>query len=122
MHGINGLLYANLKNLSMCRQDKVSWHLIGLGNEVDMHTVTFYGATVMENQNRKDTVSLLPGEFMISGLSKSNSMTLVLNVLAFLYEKVWGAYHLTRKTGNSGWRKNSTCHCDWKVPETWSSD
>lgn len=73
MHGINGLLYANLKNLSMCRQDKVSWHLIGLGNEVDMHTVTFYGATVMENQNRKDTVSLLPGEFMISGSSKSNS-------------------------------------------------
>lgn len=62
MHGINGLLYANLQGLEMCRNDEVSWHLIGFGNEVDMHTITFYGQTVVENNNRKDTVSLLPGK------------------------------------------------------------
>ena len=63
MHGINGRLYANLDGLHMCRGDKVSWHLIGLGNEVDMHTAAFYGQTVMQDSGRKDTISLLPGQY-----------------------------------------------------------
>ena len=61
MHGINGFLYANLPGLELCIGDKVSWHLIGLGNEVDMHTAYFYGNTFTYNGNMKDTVSLLPG-------------------------------------------------------------
>ena len=61
MHGINGYLYANLPGLEVCLGDKVSWHLIGLGNEVDMHTAYFYGNTFSENGQMKDTVSLLPG-------------------------------------------------------------
>ena len=61
MHGINGYLYANLPDLEVCLGDKVSWHLIGLGNEVDMHTAYFYGNTFSENGQMKDTVSLLPG-------------------------------------------------------------
>ena len=61
MHGINGYLYANLPDLEVCLGEKVSWHLIGLGNEVDMHTAYFYGNTFSENGQMKDTVSLLPG-------------------------------------------------------------
>lgn len=61
MHGINGYLYANLPGLELCLGDRVSWHLIGLGNEVDMHTAYFYGNTFTYNGNMKDTVSLLPG-------------------------------------------------------------
>ena len=61
MHGINGFLYANLPGLELCLGDRVSWHLIGLGNEVDMHTAYFYGNTFTYNGNVKDTVSLLPG-------------------------------------------------------------
>ena len=64
MHGINGRMYANLDGLRMCKGDKVSWHLIGLGNEVDMHTAAFYGQTVMHDSSRKDTVSLLPGWYL----------------------------------------------------------
>ena len=65
MHGINGFLYGNLPGLSMCKGDKVSWHLIGVGNEVDMHGAYFYGNTFLNNKNRKDTVNLLPGKAMI---------------------------------------------------------
>ena len=45
MHGINGYLYGNLPGLDMCLGDDVSWHLIGYGNEVDMHGAHFHGQT-----------------------------------------------------------------------------
>lgn len=67
MHGINGFLYANLPGLELCLGDRVSWHLIGLGNEVDMHTAYFYGNTFTYNGNVKDTVSLLPGNIGNTG-------------------------------------------------------
>ncbi len=40
--GINGKMYANLHGLNMAENDKTEWYLIGLGNEVDMHTVHFH--------------------------------------------------------------------------------
>lgn len=41
--GINGQMYANLQSLKMHVGDYVNWHLIGLGNEADIHTVHFHG-------------------------------------------------------------------------------
>ena len=38
MHSVNGRIYANLKGLDVCVGDRISWHLSGLGNEVDIHT------------------------------------------------------------------------------------
>ena len=68
MHGINGYLFANLPGLDMCLNKKVSWHLIGLGNEVDIHGVNFHGQTLDINSNRKDTVNLIPGRAIASGV------------------------------------------------------
>jgi hypothetical protein len=62
MHGINGFLFANLPGLDMCLNDKISWHLIGYGNEVDIHGAYFHGQTFLMNKNRKDAVNLIPGE------------------------------------------------------------
>ena len=45
MHGINGYIYGNIKYLEMNSGETVDWYLIGLGNEVDMHTVHFHGQT-----------------------------------------------------------------------------
>uniref|UniRef100_A0A8C5PA31 ferroxidase n=1 Tax=Leptobrachium leishanense TaxID=445787 RepID=A0A8C5PA31_9ANUR len=42
MHAINGKMYANLHGLTMQVGDHILWHLIGLGNEVDLHTVHFH--------------------------------------------------------------------------------
>ena len=72
MHGINGFLYGNLPGLSMCKGEKVSWHLIGVGNEVDKHGAYFYGNTFLNNKNRKDTVNLLPGTVIFFFGSKQN--------------------------------------------------
>lgn len=38
IHHVNGYFYGNLPGLEMCLGDSVSWHLAGIGNEVDAHT------------------------------------------------------------------------------------
>uniref|UniRef100_A0A8C2JBU5 ferroxidase n=1 Tax=Cyprinus carpio TaxID=7962 RepID=A0A8C2JBU5_CYPCA len=66
MHGINGKLYANLHGLSMTENDKTEWYLIGLGNEVDMHTVHFHAQSFiykMNHSHRADVYDLFPGTF-----------------------------------------------------------
>ena len=51
MHGINGYVFGNLKGLEMYRKEKVNWYLVGIGNEVDMHTVHFHGQTFLHVSN-----------------------------------------------------------------------
>ena len=45
IEGINGKLYGNLHGLVMTQGQKVDWYLLGMGNEVDMHTVHFHAET-----------------------------------------------------------------------------
>ncbi|KAE8293886.1 Ceruloplasmin [Larimichthys crocea] len=61
MHGINGFLYGNLPGLSMCQGNKIHWHMFGLGNEVDMHSVHFHGQILTTLNHHTDTISLFPG-------------------------------------------------------------
>ncbi|NWV17913.1 HPHL1 protein, partial [Origma solitaria] len=60
MHAVNGYLYGNLPGLSMCRNDKVSWHLIGLGSHYDMHGVHFQGNTIDLRGTTRDGLALFP--------------------------------------------------------------
>lgn len=43
---VNGYVYANLNGLNMEVGDKVYWYLMGMGNEVDIHTVHWHGHSV----------------------------------------------------------------------------
>lgn len=45
LEGINGMLFGNLHGLMMTQGQKVDWYLLGMGNEVDMHTVHFHAET-----------------------------------------------------------------------------
>ena len=60
MHGINGLLYGNLKGLEMKQNDRVRWYLIGMGTEVDIHTAHWHGTTLLENGRRVDVSDIFP--------------------------------------------------------------
>lgn len=42
---INGKVYANLPGLEMCEGDWVNWYLLGMGQEIDVHTVHFHAET-----------------------------------------------------------------------------
>lgn len=62
-HTINGYIFHNLPGLVMNNGDKVRWHLLGMGNEVDIHTTHWHGGVVLsrESNSYTDVVELLPG-------------------------------------------------------------
>lgn len=53
-------MYGNLPGLEMCEGDRVRWHLLGLGTDVDMHGVHFEGNTFRRNGNTRDTLTVFP--------------------------------------------------------------
>uniref|UniRef100_UPI00398F15E9 ceruloplasmin isoform X2 n=1 Tax=Pristiophorus japonicus TaxID=55135 RepID=UPI00398F15E9 len=60
MHSINGYMYGNQPGLVMDKGNRVSWHLIGLGSEVDIHGIYFQGNTFLNKGTRRDTANLFP--------------------------------------------------------------
>ncbi|XP_067410122.1 ceruloplasmin [Emydura macquarii macquarii] len=60
MHSINGYMYGNQPGLEMCKGNTVSWHLIGLGSEVDIHGIYFSENTFLTKGTRRDTANLFP--------------------------------------------------------------
>lgn len=44
---MNGKLYANLPGLTMYQGDLVNWYLLGMGQEIDIHTVHFHAETFL---------------------------------------------------------------------------
>uniref|UniRef100_A0A8B9JHN5 ferroxidase n=1 Tax=Astyanax mexicanus TaxID=7994 RepID=A0A8B9JHN5_ASTMX len=64
MHSINGYVYGNLPTLSVCIGKPVSWHLFGIGSEVDIHSVHFHGHTLLDRGHRSDVLSLFPASFV----------------------------------------------------------
>lgn len=42
---INGKIYNSLLGLTMNEGDRTNWYLIGMGDEVDIHTVHFHAQT-----------------------------------------------------------------------------
>ena len=47
----------------MCVGNKIHWHLIGMGNEVDIHSVFFHGQILTNLGHHTDAVSLFPATF-----------------------------------------------------------
>uniref|UniRef100_A0A8C2F5S9 ferroxidase n=1 Tax=Cyprinus carpio TaxID=7962 RepID=A0A8C2F5S9_CYPCA len=64
MHSINGYVYGNLPDLSMCMGNKIHWHLFGMGNEVDIHSAFFHGQILTDKRHHVNTVSLFPATFV----------------------------------------------------------
>ncbi|XP_059012784.1 hephaestin-like [Mustela lutreola] len=64
MHAINGFVFGNLPDLSMCTQKRVAWHLFGMGNEVDVHTAFFHGQILTIRGHRTDVAHIFPATFV----------------------------------------------------------
>ncbi|XP_068001032.1 ceruloplasmin [Melanerpes formicivorus] len=64
MHSINGYMYGNQPGLEMCKGSVVSWHLMGLGTEVDVHGIYFSENTFTTKGTRRDTANLFPHTFL----------------------------------------------------------
>jgi FtsP/CotA-like multicopper oxidase with cupredoxin domain len=76
MHSINGYIFGNLKGLTMRDGEKVRWHLLGMGNEVDLHTPHWHGKTVTIGRRsaaqRTDVVQLLPAGMVTADMKADN--------------------------------------------------
>lgn len=60
MHSMNGYIFGNGGDFVVNQEDRVRWHLIGMGTEVDLHTAHWHGQTVLDHGRRTDVVELLP--------------------------------------------------------------
>nr|XP_009935583.1 PREDICTED: hephaestin [Opisthocomus hoazin] len=72
MHAINGYVFGNLPEVTMCAGDYISWHLFGMGNEIDVHTAYFHGETLNIRGHRTDVASLFPATFVTADMIPSN--------------------------------------------------
>ncbi|XP_066496065.1 hephaestin [Tiliqua scincoides] len=66
MHAINGYVFGNLPEISVCAGEHISWHLFGMGSEVDVHTAFFHGQTLTVRGHRTDVTSLFPATFVVA--------------------------------------------------------
>ncbi|KAI3431459.1 hypothetical protein D9Q98_004511 [Chlorella vulgaris] len=61
-HIINGYLFCNMPVLSFNQGDRVRFHVMALGTEVDMHTPNLVGQTMqVDNGQRGAAVAMMPG-------------------------------------------------------------
>ncbi len=74
-YAINGLIFGNLPGLIMKKNDKVRWHLVALGNEIDLHTPHWHGETVTDQGRNIDLVELLPGSMKTVDMVADNPGT-----------------------------------------------
>jgi FtsP/CotA-like multicopper oxidase with cupredoxin domain len=76
MHSINGYIFGNLRGLVMRNGEKVRWYVLGMGNEVDLHTPHWHGKTLQVGGSvaarRTDVVELLPGSMVTADMKANN--------------------------------------------------
>ncbi|CAL8399015.1 unnamed protein product [Boreogadus saida] len=79
---INGLTYGNLLGLEMTKGQRVDWYLLGMGKDVDIHTVHFHAETFtyrMDGTHRADVLDLFPGTFQTVEMVVDNPGTWLLH-------------------------------------------
>ncbi|WP_027157712.1 multicopper oxidase domain-containing protein [Methylobacter luteus] len=76
MHSINGYIFGNLKGLIMKNGEKVRWHVMAMGNEIDLHTAHWHGKTVRVGEGpgarRTDVIELLPASMVTADMNANN--------------------------------------------------
>uniref|UniRef100_A0A671E758 ferroxidase n=1 Tax=Rhinolophus ferrumequinum TaxID=59479 RepID=A0A671E758_RHIFE len=66
MHAINGRMFGNLQGLTMHVGDEVNWYLMGMGNEIDLHSVHFHGHSFQYKHRgiySSDVFDIFPGTY-----------------------------------------------------------
>jgi FtsP/CotA-like multicopper oxidase with cupredoxin domain len=74
-YSINGFIFGNLPGLAMKQGEKVRWHLLAMGNEIDLHTPHWHGETVTDDGRHTDVIELLPGSMRTVDMIADNPGT-----------------------------------------------
>lgn len=71
-HAINGYIFGNLQGLEMQQGDRVRWHLLAMGSEIDLHSAHWHGKTVLNNGRRTDVIELIPASMISIDMHANN--------------------------------------------------
>jgi manganese oxidase len=75
-HSINGYIFGNLTGLVMHNGEKVRWHVLGMGNEVDNHTPHWHGKTVTVGAGpaarRTEVAEIMPASMLTADMNANN--------------------------------------------------
>src|SRR5579863_8749471 len=74
-YAINGFIFGNLPGLIIEQGEKVRWYLLGMGNEIDVHTPHWHGETVTDGIRNTDVIELLPGSMKTVDMLADNPGT-----------------------------------------------
>jgi FtsP/CotA-like multicopper oxidase with cupredoxin domain len=79
MHSINGFIFGNLRGLTMNNGQRVRWYMLGMGNEVDLHSPHWHGKVLRYQQRNTDVIELLPGSMATADMLADNRGTWMLH-------------------------------------------
>jgi hypothetical protein len=74
-YAINGFVFGNLPGLVVAKGDHVRWHLIGMGDEDDVHTPHWHGIKVLDDRRYTDVIELLPASMKSVDMIADNTGT-----------------------------------------------
>lgn len=72
MHAINGYVYGNLPGLTTRVGERVRWHVMGLGTEIDVHSPHWHGETVLWAGMRTDMLEVFPNTMKTADMLPDN--------------------------------------------------
>lgn len=72
LHAINGHLYGNNRGYTMRLGERVRWHVMGLGTEVDIHLAHWHGVTALHHGHRTDVAEVFPASMKTYDLRPDN--------------------------------------------------
>ena len=74
-YSINGYIFGNLPGLVMAQGEKVRWYVMGMGNEIDVHSPHWHGKTVTDGRRNVDVIELLPASTNVVDMIADNPGT-----------------------------------------------
>jgi hypothetical protein len=74
-YSINGYIFGNLPGLIMAQGEKVRWYVMGMGNEIDVHSPHWHGKTVTDGRRNVDVIELLPASTNVVDMIADNPGT-----------------------------------------------
>ena len=75
MHAINGRLFGNNRGYAMAVGERIRWHVMGMGTEVDIHLAHWHGLTALRRGGRTDVAEVFPASMKTYDLMADNPGT-----------------------------------------------
>jgi manganese oxidase len=79
MHSISGYIFGGPPGLVMDSGQRVRWHVLGMGNEMDLHSVHWHAKTLRFRGRNTDVIELLPGSMATADMLADNPGTWLLH-------------------------------------------